>query len=235
MRRFGLSFLLLFSWLASAGDTVRLAVENSWPPFAKDDGEGISRTIIEKAYSFSDVKVEFVVVPYARALSMAEAGEVDGAFNVTKQKSTEDTFTFGKMPLLNVSASFYYPKNSQLDYQSISEVPKGTRIATIIGYEYGDRYTEHQDKFEESRVASQTQIIKLLMSNRVDMAIMFDEVASYTLEEMKLTLNSIKKGKINHTSEIYVAFNKELAGSNKVIQLDKGLKIISSGSAFITP
>ena len=32
-------------------EEVTLAAESSWPPFAKKDGSGISKTIIEKAYS----------------------------------------------------------------------------------------------------------------------------------------------------------------------------------------
>lgn len=236
LRRFSACLLLLLTPLfLSASDTVRLAAEDSWPPFATENGDGISRTIIEKAYAYSDTKVEFVVVPYARALSMVESGEVDGAFNVTKQASTETKFAFGELPLLNVSASFYYPRNGNLNYQSIADVPNGTSIATIIGYEYGDAYSAHKHRFEESRVASQEQIIKLLMSKRVDMAIMFDEVASFTLEQMQLKPDSIDKGNINHTSDIYVAFNKKLADSKKIRALDKGLKAINAESAFITP
>ena len=220
---------------AEAAESVKLAVEDSWPPFAKRNGEGISKTIIEKAYSYSGTKVEFVVVPYARALNMAEAGEVDGAFNVSKQTSTEKLFHFGKEPLLNVSASFYYRPSSKLNYQSVNDIPSGTKIATILGYEYGDDYTKNQSRFTESRVATQRQIVKMLLSGRVDMAIMFDDVASYTLEEMGFQPAVLKRGALNHTSEIYVAFNKKLAGSNKVQLLDKGLKAIKNESAFITP
>lgn len=229
-----LCFVLLGGSL-KAQDTVLLAAENSWPPFAKSDGEGISKSIIEKAYAYSGVDVQFVVVPYARALNMAEAGEVDGAFNVSKQGSTEAKFLFGKEPLLRVSASFYYSPSSKLDYESVSEIPNGTKIATILGYEYGDLYTKNQARFTESRVATQQQIVKLLLSGRVDMAIMFDEVASYTIEEMGYEQSVLRKGALNHTSEIYVAFNKKLKGSEKVRKLDLGLKAIRDESAFVTP
>ena len=235
MKRIGLVTLLVFVSFLSTAKTVKLAVEDSWPPFADKLGEGISKSIITKAYAYSGIEVEYIVVPYARALSMAEQGEVDGAFNVTKQDSTTAIFAFGNEPLLNVSASFYYPKNSTLNFNTSADIPSGTKVATIIGYEYGDGYSKHQHRFLESRVASQTQIVKLLQSKRVDMAIMFDEVAAHTLEEMGLTEQSIRRGKINHTSDIYVAFNKRLAGSKKIKNLDVGLKAIRQESAFITP
>lgn len=229
---FIVSILLCFESLANV---VRLAAEDSWPPFAKEDGSGIARTIIEKAYAYTGTRVEFITVPYARALLMAEQGKVDGAFNVTKQASTENTFAFGSQPLLRVSASFYYPKQSKLNYRNVDEIPTDTVIATIIGYEYGDRFEANRARFAESRVASQQQIIKLLLSERIDMAILFDEVASYTLAQMGLSQDAIKQGKINHTSDIYVAFNKALANSDKLKKLDLGLKAIEQESAYITP
>lgn len=226
--------LLLFASSIHA-EVITLAAESSWPPFAKKDGSGISKTIIEKAYSYSGHTVEFVVVPYARALSMAKQGSVDGAFNVTKQASTEADFSFGERALLKVSASFYYPPGSNLSYTTSDMIPRGTSIATIIGYEYGDRYEKNRERFDEVRVATQAQIVNLLKAGRVDMAIMFDEVASYTLEQMQLPTEDIKKGHINHTSDIYVAFNKSHANSQIVKDLDKGLKAIEQESAYITP
>ena len=221
--------------MPSYADVVRLAAEDSWPPFANSDGSGISRVIIEKAYGYSGQEVEFIIVPYARALSMAKMGQVDGAFNVTKQASTEQDFVFGEEPLLKVSASFYYHPSSKLDFSTSDEIPRGTSIATIIGYEYGDKYEANRHKFDEVRVASQQQIIKLLRTGRVDMAIMFDDVAASTLEMMMLSDKSLKKGALNHTSDIYVAFNKSLKQSRKITALDLGLKAIQHESAYITP
>jgi polar amino acid transport system substrate-binding protein len=234
-RTYLLFVMVLLGFSLKAQETVILAAEDSWPPFAKSNGEGISKSIIEKAYAYSGMDVQFVIVPYARALNMAQAGEVDGAFNVTKQGSTEAKFHFGEEPLLRVSASFYYSPSSKLNYKSVSEIPEGTKIATILGYEYGDSYTQNQARFTESRVATQQQIVKLLLSGRVDMAIMFDEVASYTIDEMGFEQSVLRKGALNHTSEIYVAFNKKLKGSEKVRKLDLGLKAIRDESAFVTP
>lgn len=228
-------FTLAASCPSVFANVVKLAAEDSWPPFAKQDGSGISKAIIEKAYAYSGTKVEFVTVPYARALLMAEQGKVHGAFNVTKQASTEDLYAFGELPLLKVSASFYYPPNSKHNYKSLAEIPNDTAIATIIGYEYGNEYEKHKKRFSESRVSSQTQIIKMLMIGRLDMAIMFDEVAAYTLGEMGLSKDAIVKGEINHTSDIYIAFNKELKNSEIIKKLDLGLKAIEQESAYITP
>jgi len=154
---------------------------------------------------------------------LAESGKVDGAFNVTKQQSTIDKFAFGKVPILQVQASFYYHNESDLNFETVDDIPVRTSIALILDYEYGERYEKSRHRFNEVRVSSQKQIIKLLQLKRVDMAIMFDDVAEYYLSELKLNRDEIKKGHINHTSDIFVAFNKNKKLSEVISLLDQGL------------
>ncbi len=206
-----------------AQNTIVLAVEDSWPPYANEDGSGISKEIIQSAYNSVNVKVEFIVVPYVRALLMAENGAVDGAFNVTKQKSTIDILNFGEAPILQASASFYYHKDSTMNFNSVNDIPKEVTVGVIIGYEYGDNYQKNKDKFVEVKVSKQEQLIKLLMNKRIDMAIMFDDVAKAKLSKMGLTQHDIKKGEINHISDIYVAFSKKKNTRVAMELLDQGL------------
>jgi polar amino acid transport system substrate-binding protein len=209
---------------------VRLAVENSWPPYSDSQGNGLSKDIIKKAYNAVNIEVEFIVVPYARALHLVKIGSADGAFNVTKQENTESIFNFGEEPLLQAKASFYYNNNSALDFASSSDIPDGVTIALILGYEYGDIYQKNKHRFKEVRLGSQQQIIQLIRKNRVDVGIMFDEVAKETLTTMGLKHSSIRKGKMNHRSDIYVAFSKDNDTTEMMNLLDKGLKSIGANS-----
>jgi len=207
----------------AAIESITLAVENSWPPYSDKNGNGISKDVIQAAYNSVNVKVEFIAVPYARALKMAELGQVDGAFNVTKQKSTIEIFNFGKNPILQATASFYYHNDSTMNFTSANEIPKETSVGVIIGYEYGDKYEINKSRFSEIRVNNQTQLIELLKKKRIDVAIMFDDVVKSKLKKMGLNVNDIKKGKINHKSEIYVAFSKLKDTNNAMKLLDVGL------------
>lgn len=208
-------------------DSVKLAVENSWPPYSNQKGNGISKEIIKAAYGALNIKTEFVVVPYARALKMAENGQVDGAFNVTKQQSTLDKFNFGQRPILQATASFYYPKTSNLDFQRVDDIPNDTVVGVILGYEYGNDYDSAKGRFREVRVSNQTQLIGLLLNKRIDLAIMFDEVAKAKLSALALDFDAIKKGQINHKSDIYVAFSKSKDTTQAMQLLDRGLAIIA--------
>lgn len=230
-----LAALLLLTYTANALATERtlvFAAEDSWPPFAKPDGTGLSRDIIVAALALVNTKAEFLIVPYARALKMAEQGLVDGAFNVTRQQSTTDLFEFGQEPLFQAPASFYYKAGSPLDFKSIADVPKNTVIALIIGYEYGNEYEQHRYRFNEVRVSQQRQIINLLNEGRVDVAIMFDQVAQYTLAEMGLPPDTLTKGQVNHVSDIFVAFSKQAPDiEEKISLLDEGLRALRAQQA----
>lgn len=227
MKQLFLVFLIscaLYSASVFAQPSITLAVENSWPPYANQYGDGLSKQILQKAFANQGIQVSFVTVPYARALHLTEIGKVDGAFNVTKQTSTIEKFSFGQEPILVASASYYYPINSKFNYKSVADIPSGTTVAVILGYEYGNDYELNKHRFDEVKVSSQEQIIKLLLRNRADMAIMFDEVAKYHLTKMQLTEHAIIKGELNHTSHIFVAFNKDKALQTVIEKLDKGLK-----------
>ena len=166
-----------------------------------------------------------ITVPYARALKMAENGQVDGVYNVTRQKNTVGKFVFGREPLFQARASFYYPPASRFNFDGVDKIPNGLYIALINGYEYGDKFELQRKRFKEVRVANQRQIIELLRDNKVHMAIMFDEVAAYTLDAMHLPSETIRQGQLNHISDIYVAFSPKVANvDTKIAFLDNGLR-----------
>lgn len=223
LRNLFVIFILSIYQDCAALESITLAAEDSWPPYSDKSGNGISKNIIQAAYNSVNVEVEFIAVPYARAIKMTELGQVYGAFNVTKQKSTIEIFNFGQTPILQVTASFYYHNNSAMNFISTNEIPKETSVGVIIGYEYGDNYEENKSRFNEIRVSNQEQLIQLLRKKRIDVAIMFDEVVKSKLEKMGLNLDDIRKGQINHKSDIYVAFSKSKNTKNAMKLLDEGL------------
>jgi polar amino acid transport system substrate-binding protein len=223
---------LLFIY-SSFSFATKLAVENSWPPYATINGSGYSVDIVKQAYKLVGEEIEFIVVPYSRALNMTLSDKVIGCFNVTKQADNADVYYFGLTPILKADSSFYLIRNSKKSYKKLSELPDGFKIGLIIDYEYGDMYETHKSRFKESRVSSQKQIIQMLELGRIDGAIMFDKVAKYTLMKMKKNINLINKNFLVHTSDIYVAFNKSNPKSRALAKLlDKGLALLKRNGDY---
>jgi polar amino acid transport system substrate-binding protein len=210
-----------------------LGVENSWPPYADENGQGVSADIVRAAFSAVGRPVTFKVRPYARVLLEVASGALDGGFNVTRQASTEPRFIFGEIPILVANASYYFPADHVIDFNGADRVPDGTRVGLIIGYEYGDSYERYRSRIIENRVGRQRQIIRMLMAGRIDAGVMFDRVASYTLRGMDLPKGAVVKGPLHHRSDIYVVFSKVKSESQKNARdLDRGLKIIKDSGLY---
>ena len=185
-----------------------LGVEDSWPPYAKANGEGISVELVKAALESVDQPVEFHIKPYARVLREIESGQLDGGFNVTRQASTEKRFVFGDAPLLVAHGSFFFSPDRVWNFETQDQIPDGARVGVIIDYEYGNQYEFHRTRFKETRVSSQRQLVRMLLAGRLDMVIMFDRVARYTLVEMDLPEDALVKGVRSHSSDIYVVFSR---------------------------
>lgn len=216
--------------------SITLAAEDSWPPFADQLGQGISHRIIKAAFLPSGIEVKSLVLPYTRALMMAEKGSVDGVFNVTREASTEQRFIFGKIPLFVATASFYQKNQKPLNAINKWALPKGTVIGVIKSYEYGDEFSQlvQQQQLNIVTVATQHQLINLLLIGRIDTALMFDLVAKENLQKMGVD-HDITPVFTNHSSDIYLAFSKQNPqAQNLAKQLDEGLSLLKITGQYDT-
>ncbi|QLE87861.1 amino acid ABC transporter substrate-binding protein [Shewanella sp. Scap07] len=211
--------------------SVKLAAEDNWAPFADQSGQGLSHQLINRAFSRMQVNVDSIIVPYARGLKMAQQGQVDGVFNLVKEQSTEHLFVFGQQPLFTASASFYQNNRHPLKVSTKHQLPAGTRIGIIEGYEYGDELI-HLDQLELLAVSNHNQLINLLLLNRIDAAIMYDQVAKQYLQRMQVS-RDISRQFHNHTGVVYLAFSKQNPDAQTLADtLDAGLLALKADGSY---
>ncbi|MDO3384792.1 transporter substrate-binding domain-containing protein [Gilvimarinus sp. SDUM040013] len=212
---------------------VRIAAEDSWPPFSDRNGQGLSKKIAEAAFAYSNYRLEISVVPYARALRQVEQGLLDGCWNVTRQANTEARYHFGEEPLLKADISFYYRAGTALHYTSFAEIPDGTQVGVIIDYEYGDEFEQHKHRFDLVSVSTQKSLLYMLNARRFDVVLMFDKVFESHIASLQLNPEDYRQGHSFYTSEIYIAFN----ASNKKAEiysqaLDSGLRQLRESGRY---
>lgn len=220
--------------LVAQDKTIILAAEDSWPPFANQFGQGISHRLIKAAFKQSHIEINSLVVPYTRALMMAEKGDVDGVFNVTREASTEQRFVFGQFPLFVATASFYQKKQKSILADNKWALPRGTVVGIVKSYEYGDDFPAlvKQQQLNIVAVANQLQLINLLLIGRIDTALMFDLVAKDNLQTMGVD-DEIIPIFANHSSDIYLAFSKENPQAHTLAsQLDAGLSQLKATGQY---
>jgi len=210
-----------------------MGAEDSWPPFSDELGHGMSADIVTAAYASVGLEVEFVVRPYSRVLLEVRSGRLGAGFNVTRQASTEEVYIFGQEPILYAQASVFSTSSAERQYDSYDDIPDGKQFGLINGYEYGDAFEAQRHRFREQRLNTQVQIIAMMMAGRLDMAVMFDRVAAYTVTSMGVDPEALDKRFVNHQSAIYVAFSRKHARSQWwANKLDEGLGIIKQQGIY---
>ena len=210
---------------------VKLAAEDNWAPFADPYGKGISHRLLKQAYARVNIEVDSLVVSYARGVVMTKQGIVDGVFNLHKERKTQEEFVFGQTPLFTTSASFYQNNAHPLLAEDKWHLPQGLLVGIIKGYEYGDELSQlKQLKFVE--VGNHNQLINLLLLNRIDAAIMYDEVAKQYLTQMGVN-KVINRSVHNHTGDLYVAFSKLRPNAQLFAdKLDQGLNALKQDGSY---
>lgn len=202
---------------------VRIAAEDNWPPFSDEKGKGLSTQLVSAAFARSGLRIETLVVPYARALHYTAKGKTEACWNVTRQTNTERDYLLHQQPLFQAASSFYFHRIAK-NYGSVAEIPDGTVVGVILGYEYGDLFEQHKKRFQLVEVSTHPQLISLLQHDKVELAIFFDEVLAYYLAQPALQQIHFQKGQLNHVSDIYVAFSRVSPRSQQLADaLDKGL------------
>ena len=211
---------------------IHIAAEDNWPPFSDHQGLGLSEQLVKAAFATQGYQITTVVVPYARALHATRQGDADACWNVTRQQNTEQEFTLHKIPLFTADSSFYYYQKPQ-PYPSVAQIPSGAVVGVILGYEYGDLYEQHKHRFHLVQVSTHPQLIGLLNSGKLDLAIFFDDVLHYYLQKAGIKAQNIQRGKLNYSSEIYLAFSKDNPQSNKrAAALDAGITELKKSGVY---
>ena len=198
---------------------VNIGVENSWPPYADENGEGISSRIVVEAFRQVGVKVKLHIFPYTRIMEMTKRGELHGCYNVARDKITNSEFIFGDEPILRTTASYYHPVGSEYKEKLVP----GDKIALMRGYQYGDTFEMNKESYSETRVNTQEQILKLIERKRVNVGILADGSAEFHIKRLNLD-KLIKKGGVHFNLEVFLAFSKENPKSKTFAKLlDEGI------------
>ncbi|WP_428611777.1 substrate-binding periplasmic protein [Shewanella sp.] len=217
--------------VATEPTKVRLAAEDNWAPFADPYGKGLSHKLVKQAFARVDIDVDSIVVSYARGVVMTKQGLVDGVFNLHKERKTESEFIFGKQPLFTASASFYQNNAHPITAEDKWHLPQGFVVGIIKGYEYGDEL-EQLNQLKLIELDNHNQLINLLLLNRIDAAIMYDEVAKQYLQQMGVD-RVIGPSVHNHTGDLYVAFSKQSPNAQHYAEkLDQGLTALKQDGSY---
>jgi polar amino acid transport system substrate-binding protein len=225
--------ILCWVRLAGAADTVTIATEE-FSPFTSETlkGNGIDCDIIRQALKVSGMEVQFMFVPAARSLKMAQDGEAVASLPWTKRPGREEDFLFSEPVIKKDCEVFFTLKGTPFDWDAASrkyERLKGKSVGAVIAYNYGDPFeTAEKDRtIHVERVSTDKINFDKLFGKRVDAIIAKRMVGKFILDNLYTAEQRSQIVQFNENNDTQE--NDFLVVSKKNPEAEKVLKAVNAG------
>lgn len=224
----------LVAWLALAlsgragAETIRLAVEDDWPPYASASGPerqpvGFAVDLVRAVFASRGVQVEFLVVPFPRCLAYTLRGSVAGCFNVTVTRANHADFIWPATSLLEDELTIF----ARADAAVRDIGPQDLRHHTV-GYTQG--YTYPTDVMTDPLItrygaSSDQQLLKMLVARRVDYILLNRLPATVRIDGNEAFRGKVKRvGKVS-VDGFWLAFSKAHPDGQRLsVMFEQGLR-----------
>lgn len=193
---------------------------DAWCPIncdPADEHPGIGIELAKKIFEPLGYEINYVIVPWARALEDVRQGKIDAV--VGANTSDDATLVFPKSPVAEVTDDFYIRTDTSFDFKDIGSLD-GKRLGIIKDYGYDEllmAYVEANRKApgliqEVSGDTALDQNIKKLLAGRIDILVESGIVMNYKIHKESLGQQIRHAGSIPQGS-VYLAFSPALPAS----------------------
>lgn len=234
MKKALISTVLLFTAQAIATE-ITIAGDN-WCPIncGEDDvKQGFMIDVAKKALAHSDIKVNYIEVPWTRAVGLTRKGEIDavvGAF-----KGDAPGFIFPKRPLLMISPNSLFAKNDTWQFQGLASFNKVT-LGTIKGYDYGEQLNAYINSLAATDSNQLVQLygnnaversIQFLLRDRINVFVESAPVFWYHANNLGVSDKVKEIGSVSKPEACFIAFSPSKGNSQELAnKLDIGIKLL---------
>lgn len=205
---------------------------DEWCPINCRPGQerqGIGVDLAKAIFEPLGYRVEYVIMPWARALEEARQGRVDAV--VGANTADDPSLIFPDSFVLEITDDFYALQGRSIAFSGVESL-KGLRVGYIKDYGYGkeiNAFLERQrgtpgSVQEVSGEDALEQNIRKLMAGRIDVVLESSAVMDYTLKEKNLA-DKVKRIGGLPQGHVFVAFSPRVAASKeRSRQFDAGMR-----------
>ncbi len=224
---------------AALADTIRIRADVFYPYNGdpQSDKLGYMIEVAKLALEPAGHKVDYQVMPWARALTELADGSIEAI--VGASKADAPSAVFPAEPLGVLENHFFVSKDQAWRYAGVESLSK-VAIGVIADYSYGealDAYIKANEKDPEKvqALSSDTaleQNIKKLQAGRIGAVLEGQAVFSYRVVQMKLSMSDfVDAGSIGDNQLINVAFSAKYPRAQEAAKLisDTVTKLRESG------
>jgi len=219
-----IGLILLLASASLPAEVLRLA-GNVWPPYTDRSlpGEGLSVELIRTALGRGGYQVEYIEVPWERALLGLRNGSYDMINGWPTVKRVD--YTLSSRPFLSNRMRWVQRRESNFRYDGLDSLV-GHPIALSRGYMYSDELNE-DTPLEKGYAANFVQAAKMVIAGRVDLTLEDERTALFHLERelgherdalrfvpgefRRVELSLVVRSDHPRLSDVIVTFNREIA------------------------
>ena len=240
-----LIFFLLWSSIAikPAQAKTLTVVSDEWCPYICDDRvlPGFLVEIVKEIARDNALEVKFTLMPLARALNLAQKGQVDILLALTSQHIAELQLQQSQLSFGGLYNDFYVRAINPWRFQSIAHLSATLKdnviLGTINGYHYGEQLNQLLKSntahvFPASGNSPLEKQLKMLQMGRLD--ILLDSRFTVQYQLSKLPKSSIiYAGSQGDFTPLFLGFSS-LLSKEKVQLFDNGLMTLRQSGKLDT-
>lgn len=200
------------------------------PPFAvaRADGRidaGIKFSLAQRVFREAGLRLKVVQLPWARCLSEAALGRVDGVLPTTRNAERERRFVFSE-PVLRQRTVFFYARArypAGLSWQRFADL-RGVRLGMLLG---GSVDAQMERTLAEggvlNRVADGETLMRLLARDRLDLVALDRDAGRYELERLGLARKLAASDKAIAEPDAAIALSRRSGAAQLMPRIDAAI------------
>lgn len=235
--KIGLLFSIAFlSAFALKAEPIKIIMENGASPWSKDDGTGYANEIVKAALNAVHVETQYSVQPYSRCKANVISGEAAACLSMSFSEDTKSSVVFSQKPLFICNSDVYTQKGGNLIVKSPIDIPKGTVVGVVAGYEYPPSVQKLKERgIDFIEYPSEKSLLKKLASGKVNFVIINNNDLK-PVSSLIAEVGADKKVAFAFTAgtlESYIGFSKKHErGDWLKAKFDEGYELISKDGSL---
>lgn len=211
-----------------------------WCPYNCDpqsDKPGYVVEVATRIFNRAGYRVDYQVMPWARTLQSVDRGTLTAAIGTTPYELP--TGLFPAQEIGRFSGHLVIPRTAAWRYHG-DESLAGKRIGVVNGYDYGsfNRFIERNRGSDRLQVLSGDDAINrglaMVVRQRLDAYVEDRNVASYTIEQLRLGEQLVVGDSVGTPIKLYIAFSAKLPQSRRYLQiLDEGVAAMRASGELV--
>ncbi|WP_394699793.1 substrate-binding periplasmic protein [uncultured Pseudodesulfovibrio sp.] len=147
-----------------------LLTSGEWPPFysASLPGGGFGNRVISESFALAGISVDFMFLPWRRAMSMADNGPPAGSAGWLPLEGRDRRFLFSD-PVFSSDRVFFYRRDTSFTWQTLNDI-RDLRVGITLGsaeeFPFEDAMAGGKGKLDMA--VSYVAGMKMLIEGRVD-------------------------------------------------------------------